>query len=118
MTEEEKIYVTARCPIRTTLELVGGKWKLIILQQLLNHSELRLSELKSLVPDISEKMLIQELKTLVINKLVIRKDYQEVPPRVGYSITDKGRNIEPLLEEMVDFAKKYEELGRSNHDNE
>ncbi len=105
---EEKIYVTPRCPIRTTLGLVGGKWKLIVLQQLLRNEELRLSQLKRLIPDISEKMLIQELKTLVMNNLINRKDYGEVPPRVGYSITEKGRNIEPLLKEMIVFAEKYE----------
>ncbi len=55
----EKVYVTNRCPIRTTLELTGGKWKLLILSQLFQKS-LRLSELKASIPDISEKMLIQE----------------------------------------------------------
>lgn len=106
--KEEKIYVTARCPIRTTLELVGGKWKLIILAQLARYEELRLSELKKLIPDISEKMLIQELKILRDSHLVNRKNYGEVPPRVGYSITKKGKNIEPLIEQMVVFARKYE----------
>lgn len=105
----EKIHVTARCPIRTTLELVGGKWKLIILQQLLDHDELRLSELKELIPDISEKMLIQELKTLKDSGLVNRRNYGEVPPRVGYSITAKGKNIKPLILEMIGFARRYEE---------
>ncbi|MEM1214538.1 MAG: helix-turn-helix domain-containing protein [Bacteroidota bacterium] len=107
--KETKIYVTARCPIRTTLELVGGKWKLIILQQLLSNDELRLSQLKKLIPDISEKMLIQELKIMVRSELVQRKDYGEVPPRVGYVITEKGRNIKPLVAEMVTFARQYEE---------
>jgi len=106
--EKQKIYVEPRCPIRTTLELVGGKWKLIILKQLLDNTELRLSELKALIPDISEKMLIQELKTLVISGLASRRNYGEVPPRVGYSITEKGKNVESLIEEMVFFAKNYE----------
>jgi DNA-binding HxlR family transcriptional regulator len=76
------IHVTPRCPIRTTLELLGGKWKLIILQQLMDHDELRLTELKTLIPDISEKMLIQELKVLCLSGLASRKNYGEVPPRV------------------------------------
>jgi len=105
---DKKIEVTARCPVRTTLELIGGKWKLIILQQLCNHSELRLSELKKLIPDISEKMLIQELKILVDSNLAKRKNYGEVPPRVGYSITEKGKHTEPLIKEMVSFARAYE----------
>ncbi|WP_235299378.1 winged helix-turn-helix transcriptional regulator [Portibacter marinus] len=107
--KEEKIYVTPRCPIRTTSELIGGKWKLVILQQLLTHDELRLSELKRLIPDISEKMLIQELKILVMNDLAKRKDYDEFPPRVAYSISDRGQHIAPLIKEMVSFAQKYEQ---------
>lgn len=106
--EKNKIYVAPRCPIRTTLELVGGKWKLIILKQLLDNPELRLSELNGLIPDISEKMLIQELKTLVISGLANRRNYGEVPPRVGYSITEKGKHVESLIEEMAFFAKNYE----------
>lgn len=106
--EEKKIYVTSRCPIRTTLELIGGKWKLIILQQLLDNEELRLSQLRSLIPDISEKMLIQELKIMVRSGLVLRHNYGEVPPRVGYRVTDKGRNAEYLIQEMVHFAQRYE----------
>ena len=108
--KKQEIHVEARCPIRTTLELIGGKWKLIILQQLLSNDELRLSELKILIPDISEKMLIQELKTLVDNGLAERKNYGEVPPRVGYFITPAGKSIGPLLREMFHFAKSYEKL--------
>lgn len=107
--KKSKIYVTARCPVRTTLEMIGGKWKLVILQQLLDNEELRLSELKLLIPDISEKMLIQELKALVESKLVIRKNYGEIPPRVGYLITEKGKNIKPVIKEMVIFAVLYEQ---------
>lgn len=106
--ENYKIYITPRCPIRTTLELIGGKWKLLILHQLYDK-KLRPSELKTLIPDISEKMLIQELKILVDSKLVIRNNYGEVPPRVEYTLTDKGKNIKPLLEQIVAFAKQYEE---------
>lgn len=105
---KEKIYVTARCPIRTTLEMIGGKWKLLILQQLYNNKELRLSELKSMIPDISEKMLIQELKTLVESALVHRENYGEVPPRVGYALTEKGAHIKPLIDAMINFARLYE----------
>lgn len=107
MNKSNNIYITSRCPIRTTLELVGGKWKLLILQQLYNKI-LRLNELKTLIPDISEKMLIQELKTLVDSELVNRKNYGEVPPKVEYSLTHKGKNIKPLIKQMVKFASLYE----------
>jgi DNA-binding HxlR family transcriptional regulator len=101
------IKVTLRCPIRTTLELVGGKWKLLILFQLHNGPS-RLNALRKAIPDISEKMLIQELKTMVDSELVDRKNYGEVPPRVEYSLTERGKTAMPLIEEMRNFALKYE----------
>ncbi|MBC5991248.1 winged helix-turn-helix transcriptional regulator [Pontibacter cellulosilyticus] len=106
--ENEKVYITAKCPIRTTLELVGGKWKLLILHQLYNKP-LRLSVLKATIPDISEKMLIQELKVLVDSGLVHRENFGEVPPRVEYSLTSKGKLVNPLIKEMVTFARCYTE---------
>ncbi|WP_154858487.1 winged helix-turn-helix transcriptional regulator [Cyclobacterium xiamenense] len=104
----KSIRITARCPIRTTLELVGGKWKLLILFQLV-ETPLRLSEMKKKIPDISEKMLIQELKTLVESGLAVRQNFGEVPPRVEYSLTEMGRAVLPLIEEMRNFAGRYEE---------
>ncbi|MEM6261045.1 MAG: helix-turn-helix domain-containing protein [Bacteroidota bacterium] len=98
--------ITPRCPIRTTLDLLGGKWKLLILYQLY-HGPLRTSELKRKIPEISEKMLIQELKVLTINELVVRKNYREVPPRVEYALTEKGQLAMPLIEEMKRFAEAY-----------
>lgn len=77
--EKLPLKITAKCPIRTTTDLVGGKWKLLILFQL-STQRLRLSELKKIIPGISEKMLIQELRTLVDNNLVTRKNFGEVPP--------------------------------------
>lgn len=106
--DNDQIKVTARCPIRTTLELVGGKWKLLILFQL-NKKPLRLFELKIQIPDISEKMLIQELKILTDSNLVVRNNFGEVPPKVEYFLTEKGKNILPLIEQMKIFAEKYEE---------
>lgn len=101
--------VSARCPIRTTLEMVGGKWKLLIIVQLAG-GPLRLTTIRQAIPDISEKMLIQELKYLVDNKLVHRENFGEVPPRVEYSLTEAGRAALPLLDEMKRFAERYEEV--------
>ena len=105
--KREAIKVTAKCPIRTTTELIGGKWKLLILFQLAPQP-LRLSELKRIIPDISEKMLIQELKTLCSSNLIIRKNFGEVPPRVEYELTSIGHKIMPLIAEMRNFAIEYE----------
>lgn len=106
-----EIRVTPRCPIRTTLELIGGKWKLLIMFQLAN-GPLRLSELRRSIPDISEKMLIQELKNLTNSNLVDRHNFGEVPPRVEYKLTPIGVNVMPLIAEMKNFAQHYESENR------
>ena len=101
-----ELKVTAKCPIRTTLEMLGGKWKLLILQQI-GENEVRFGELKKTVPDISEKMLVQELKNLVDSELIIRKNYGEVPPKVGYTLTSMGKKALPLIENLRDFGLEY-----------
>jgi DNA-binding HxlR family transcriptional regulator len=98
--------VQARCPVRTTLELLGGKWKLLIISQI-GENTLRFGELRHRLPDISEKMLVQELKNLGDSGLVIRRNYGEVPPRVEYSLTAKGRCVLPLIEELKNFGLAY-----------
>lgn len=104
----EIVKVTLRCPIRTTTELVGGKWKLLILFQLSNQS-FRLSDLKRQIPDISEKMLIQELKTLIDSDLIKREYSEDAPQRIEYKITDIGLKVLPLIGEMKKFADAYEQ---------
>jgi DNA-binding HxlR family transcriptional regulator len=101
--------ISNRCPIRTTLELLGGKWRLLILVQLVERP-LRLSEIRQRIPDISEKMLIQELKIMADSRLVLRTNHGEVPPRVTYELTALGRNILPLLDAMRDFAESYHKV--------
>ena len=105
---KEPLKITARCPIRTTVELLGGKWKLLIVFQLANRP-LRLSELRRQIPDISEKMLIQELKLLIDSALVKRTNHGEVPPRVEYELTANGMKVLPLIEKMKNFALDYQQ---------
>jgi DNA-binding HxlR family transcriptional regulator len=95
-----------RCPIRTTLELLGGKWRLLILFQL-KEGPLRPSELRRRIPDISDKMLTVELKTLQDHELVVRTDFHEIPPRVEYGLSAKGQLALPLIGAMRDFAVAY-----------
>ncbi|SMG35631.1 transcriptional regulator, HxlR family [Marivirga sericea] len=104
---DKKIQITARCPIRTTMELLGGKWKLLIIQQL-RTGDKRSHELKELLPDISEKMLFQELKSLLESGLISKKTESKKPPKVVYSITIIGEKTYPLLKSMRDFALEYE----------
>lgn len=103
---EKFVQISARCPIRTTLELLGGKWRLLIIYQL-SEKPLRLSELKKRIPEISEKMLIQELKNLVESRLVERQNFGEVPPRVEYSLSEQGKKVIPLIDTMQNFGNEY-----------
>ncbi|NVO32095.1 winged helix-turn-helix transcriptional regulator [Hymenobacter lapidiphilus] len=101
------VSITARCPIRTTLELVGGKWRLLILHQL-RGGALRFGELRRLLPDISEKMLVQELRHLTDAGLLVRHNFGEVPPRVEYELTEAGRFALPLVEAVASFGQQYQ----------
>lgn len=102
----ENIKVEPRCPIRTTMELVGGKWRLLILFQL-REENLRTSEIRRRIDGISEKVLIRELKALVVQQLIVRHDFSEQPPRVEYEITEKGLTALPLIKAMKAFSDDY-----------
>jgi DNA-binding HxlR family transcriptional regulator len=91
------------CPVRKSLDLLGGKWTLMILFQI-NDRVIRYGELKRTIPGISEKMLIQELKFLVENKLVAKKSYPEIPPRVEYRLTELGLKTLPIVDKLASFG--------------
>nr|WP_294928752.1 helix-turn-helix domain-containing protein [uncultured Flavobacterium sp.] len=91
------------CPVRKSLKLLGGKWTLLILFQI-NERVLRYGELKRCIPGISEKMLIQELNFLVEHKLVSKKSYPEIPPKVEYRLTALGLNTLPIVDRLASFG--------------
>jgi len=92
-----------KCPLRASLKLLGGKWTLMIIYQI-NENVLRYGELRRAVTGISEKMLIQELNMLVENKLVIKKVYPEIPPKVEYRLTALGLKTLPVLDKLAEFG--------------
>ena len=92
--------------VQTTLKVLGGKWKLLILWNLKDRQR-RFSELKRLIPTISEKMLIQQLRDLEKDGLVHRHVYPQVPPKVEYSFTDYGRSLEPVLEVLCNWGEQH-----------
>ena len=94
------------CPVRTTLNVLGGKWKLLIISCLINEPR-RYGELRRLMPEITEKMLIQELRELENDGIVARTVHQTVPPRVDYSLTELGQRVQPLFGEWVGWGKQY-----------
>ncbi|MCF0052675.1 helix-turn-helix transcriptional regulator [Dyadobacter sp. LJ53] len=91
------------CRLRASLEILGGKWKLMIILKI-NADVMRYGDLKRAIPSISEKMLIQELKMLVENKLVSKKAFPEIPPKVEYKLTDLGLKTLPIINKLVEFG--------------
>jgi DNA-binding HxlR family transcriptional regulator len=96
--------------VQATLKVLGGKWKLLILWHLRNDVK-RFGELKRLMPEITEKMLIQQLRELEKDAIVHRQVYPDVPPKVEYSFTDYGRSLEPVLQVLCNWGEAH--LSRS-----
>jgi len=98
-----------QCPVTYTLEKIGGRWKPIIIFNLMSGTK-RYSELKKLIPAITEKMLIQHLKQLEADNLVQRKAKPVIPPFVEYTLTDSGKELRQVLDAMVGWAMKNREI--------
>ncbi len=96
------------CPMVLFHKLVSGKWKLLIVWYL-STGRLRFSELKKKLPDCTQKMLTNQLRSLEEDGLVDRTIYPVIPPKVEYNLTDLGKKMIPLLEQMYDFGVEYNE---------
>lgn len=96
------------CPVLATLEVVGGRWKGVILFHLLDGTK-RFNELRRLLPDVSQRVLTLQLRELERDGVVHRKVYAEVPPKVEYSLTAFGQTLEPILTTMRDWGAEYVE---------
>ncbi len=92
------------CPVTRTLEVIGGKWKPIILHYL-GHGPRRSGELARLIPQVTGKMLTQQLRELERDRVVRRKVYREVPPRVEYSLSPLGASLKPVMNAMCAWGK-------------
>lgn len=97
------------CPVELTLKLIGSKWKLLILRNLLNHSIQRFCDLAKGITGISQKMLTQNLRQMEADGLIFRKVYAQVPPRVEYSLTQKGESLRPIIDAMHDWGISFNE---------
>ena len=93
-----------QCGVTLTLEMIGGKWKGVILWHLLNKP-LRFSQLQRRIPKVTQKMLTQQLRELEHDDLIHREVYAEVPPRVEYSLTSKGESLSEILTLMCKWGK-------------
>ncbi|MGB3291045.1 MAG: helix-turn-helix domain-containing protein [Burkholderiaceae bacterium] len=97
----------ASCPVETTLKVIGGKWKVLIIHFLLEGTK-RFGELARCLGRISPRTLAQQLRELEEDGVVIRIDYKEVPPRVEYAISPLGRTLSPILHAMGDWGEALE----------
>ena len=92
--------------VEATVDVIGGKWKPIILCNL-RHGNLRTSELQKLIPSISQKMLIQQLRELEKDQIITRKIYQEVPPHVEYSLSEYGLTLASVLDLLCQWGENH-----------
>lgn len=94
------------CPVETTLMLIGNKWKVLILRDLVGGTK-RFGELKKSIGNVSQKVLTAQLRDMEEKGLVHRKVYAQVPPRVEYTLTDTGYSLQPILDAMELWGKEY-----------
>jgi len=97
------------CPVQITLSLMDNKWKALIIGEILFEGTQRFSELKRALPDISQKILTQNLRSLETSGIISREIFAEVPPRVEYSLTELGYSLEPIIKAMIDWGNAYRE---------
>lgn len=97
------------CPVATTVALIGSKWKLLIIRNLLQRPW-RFNELKRDLTGISQKVLTDSLRSMEEDGLITRTVYSEVPPRVEYALSDLGQTLKPILDSMVEWGNAYKQM--------
>lgn len=106
MSEEDEVYAA---PFEYTLSLIGGKWKMVIMFWLSKRKVMRYGELKRCINGVTHKMLSSQLKELEAEDIILRKEYHQIPPKVEYSLSQKGLSLMPILEEMCSWGHLHME---------
>jgi DNA-binding HxlR family transcriptional regulator len=96
----------SNCPVGVVLKILGGKWKTLILYSLLDGTK-RFYELRRIMPTVTQRMLTNQLRELEQDKIITRKIYAQVPPKVEYSLTETGWDLQPILEQLESWGKCY-----------
>ncbi|MEA4827141.1 MAG: helix-turn-helix domain-containing protein [Clostridium sp.] len=110
---KDKCLKYEKCPMVLIQNMISGKWKIMILWYL-SYSKLRFSDIQRKLPNVAQKVLSRQLKSLEEDNLIHRKVYPVMPPKVEYSLTDVGKKLIPLLEMMHKFGAEYLEEGLKN----
>ena len=97
------------CPVATAISLIGGKWKLLIIRNLKTRPW-RFNELQRDIEGISQKVLIDSLRQMIDDGLVYRHDYQKMPPKVEYGLTELGKEMLPIIDALADFGNYYKSI--------
>lgn len=100
-----------KCPVETALDVLLGKWKILILWYLRAETK-RFSELQKLLPHTTQKMLVQKLRELEVDGIVIRKVYPVVPPKVEYSLSTYGQTLKPIIKSLYLWGEKHKEKSK------
>lgn len=108
MREQKTAKELPACPVETTLTLIGDKWKVLILRDLMPGTK-RFGELKKSIGSVSQKVLTAQLRDMEEDGLVNRKVYAEVPPRVEYALTELGQSLKPILDAMRNWGEGYKD---------
>lgn len=95
------------CPVATTVNLIGNKWKLLILRNLIYNGEQRFTDFVKSIPGISKKVLTDDLRSLENDGLVNREAFAEIPPKVVYSLSELGKSLKPILDAMFTWGTEY-----------
>jgi len=96
------------CPVEAALEVIGGKWKGVVLYHLLTDT-IRFNELRRLIPEVTQRMLTKQLRELEADHLIVRKVYPEVPPKVEYSMSEYGKTLAPVVNALKDWGTKHKQ---------
>jgi DNA-binding HxlR family transcriptional regulator len=107
LTKEELL----ACPVATIVELIGNKWKLLIIRNLLGGTQ-RFNEIRRTIPGISQKVLTDNLRALEKDEIIHREVFPEVPPRVEYSLTELGLSLQTVFDSMIAWGEEYQALVR------
>lgn len=105
--QQEKRQKDFQCSIGFAMTVIGGKWRAIVLWHIMKNGLIRYGQLKRSIPNISHKILSQELKNLENDGLVERKAYATIPPKVEYILTERGESLEDILTRICDWGKEY-----------
>lgn len=102
------------CPIEAAIDIIGGKWKPVILWHI-RDKPLRFSEIRLLLPNITQGMLTRQLRELEADHVISREVFAEVPPRVEYSLTSFGKTVIPILDDLCEWGKRHLTLSLGDH---